>query len=461
MYSQDKINVALKVYHQCGSVTTTIQVLGYPTRRSLYTWIANEGAAKPERKPLKLTNTAEHPRNPSIEVKMNAIHRCFELGESIKSVSEEIGYTRASIYSWRKKYLRGGITALMNDKNITPNTLTEGSSSTASAPDLAQLQAQIRDMQLEIDILKETINVLKKDPGIDQTALKNREKAVIIDALKSKYSLPDLLKRLGLSKSSYYYQEAAKKKPDKYSDIRNRIRQLFHENKQRYGYRRIHGLLNRENITVSEKVVRQIMREEGLIVILKRRKKYNSYQGEISPSVPNKIERDFHADKPNQKWLTDITEFVLPAGKVYLSVLVDCFDGLLPGWTISTMPDSMLVNTMLDQAISHLPEGAHPLIHSDRGCHYRWPGWIERMKNAGLERSMSKKGRSSDNSACEGLFGRLKNEMFYNQDWTGVKISEFIDILSEYLLWYNTKRIKTSLGNMSPWEYRQNLGLAA
>ena len=461
MYSQDKINVALKVYHQCGSVTTTIQVLGYPTRRSLYTWIANEGAAKPERKPLKLTNTAEHPRNPSIEVKMNAIHRCFELGESIKSVSEEIGYTRASIYSWRKKYLRGGITALMNDKNITPNTLTEGSSSTASAPDLAQLQAQIRDMQLEIDILKETINVLKKDPGIDQTALKNREKAVIIDALKSKYSLPDLLKRLGLSKSSYYYQEAAKKKPDKYSDIRNRIRQLFHENKQRYGYRRIHGLLNRENITVSEKVVRQIMREEGLIVILKRRKKYNSYQGEISPSVPNKIERDFHADKPNQKWLTDITEFVLPAGKVYLSVLVDCFDGLLPGWTISTMPDSMLVNTMLDQAISHLAEGAHPLIHSDRGCHYRWPGWIERMKNAGLERSMSKKGRSSDNSACEGLFGRLKNEMFYNQDWTGVKISEFIDILSEYLLWYNTKRIKTSLGNMSPWEYRQNLGLAA
>lgn len=83
------------------------------------------------------------------------------------------------------------------------------------------------------------------------------------------------------------------------------------------------------------------------------------------------------------------------------------------------------------------------------------------MKNAGLERSMSKKGRSSDNAACEGLFGRLKNEMFYNQDWTGVKISEFIDILSEYLLWYNTKRIKTSLGNMSPWEYRQNLGLAA
>lgn len=461
MYSQDKIDVALKVFHQCGSVTTTIRVLGYPTRRALYTWIANEGSAKSERKPLKRVNTAEHPRNPPVEVKMDAIHRCFELGESIKSVSEAIGYTRASIYSWRKKYLHGGIPALINDKNIKPDTLTEGSPSSVSAPDLAQLQAQIRDMQMEIDILKETINVLKKDPGIDQAALKNREKAVMIDALKSKYPLPDLLKRLGLSKSSYYYQEAAQKQPDKYSDIRTRIRQLFWENKQRYGYRRIYGLLKREGCTVSEKVVRRIMREERLAVLCKRRRKYNSYQGEISPSVPNKIERDFHADKPNQKWLTDITEFALPAGKVYLSVLVDCFDGLLPSWTISTTPDSVLVNTMLDQAIAHLPERERPVIHSDRGCHYRWPGWIERMEKAGLERSMSKKGCSPDNAACEGLFGRLKNEMFYCQDWTGVKISEFIDILNKYLLWYNTKRIKTSLGNMSPWEYRQSLGMVA
>ena len=246
MYSQDKIDVALKAFHQCGSVTTTIRILGYPTRRALYTWIAKEGSVKSKRKPLKLVNTAEHPRNPSVEVKMDAIHRCFELGESIKSVSEAIGYTRASIYSWRKKYLHGGIPALINDKNIKPDTLTEGSSASASAPDLAQLQAQIREMQMEIDILKETIHVLKKDPGIDQTALKNREKAVIIDALKSKYPLPDLLKRLGLSKSSYYYQEAVKKQPDKYSDIRNRIRQLFCENKQRYGYRRIYGLLKRE-----------------------------------------------------------------------------------------------------------------------------------------------------------------------------------------------------------------------
>ena len=99
MYSKDQIEAALKLYHQCGSVTKTTCVLGYPSKKELYNWILNEGAVKPARKELLLVNTAEHPRNPPIEVKMDAIHRCFELGESVKSVSEDIGYTRASIYS--------------------------------------------------------------------------------------------------------------------------------------------------------------------------------------------------------------------------------------------------------------------------------------------------------------------------------------------------------------------------
>ena len=95
----------------------------------------------------------------------------------------------------------------MNTKNIIPGTLTEGSATNpdTSSEDIKQLKEQIQDMQMEIDILKETLNVLKKDPGIDQSAICNREKAVIIDALKNKYSLPSLLKKLQLSKSSYYY----------------------------------------------------------------------------------------------------------------------------------------------------------------------------------------------------------------------------------------------------------------
>lgn len=133
----------------------------------------------------------------------------------------------------------------------------------------------------------------------------------------------------------------------------------------------------------------------------------------------------------------------------------------LPSWTIGTSPDAELVNTMLDNAINTLAEGEHPLIHSDRGCHYRWPGWLSRMEQARLQRSMSKKACSPDNAACEGFFGRLKNEMFYNRSWQGVSIEDFIDILNRYIYWYNEKRIKMSLGGMSPLQYRRSLGLTA
>lgn len=152
----------------------------------------------------------------------------------------------------------------------------------------------------------------------------------MVVARKDKHSLPVFLERFGLSKSSYYYQETAMRREDKYDGVRRRISELFHENKGRYGYRRVYGLLKREGIVLSEKAVRRIMREDGLSVKTKRWRKYSSYQGEVSPAVPNVIQRDFHADRPNEKWLTDITEFAIPAGKAYLWPIVDCFDGMLP-----------------------------------------------------------------------------------------------------------------------------------
>jgi len=289
--------------------------------------------------------------------------------------------------------------------------------------------------------------------------LSNSEKATVIDALRDRYSLKELLSVFRMAKSSYCYQIATRKAPDKYIQITSEIRTAFEESHGRYGYRRINTVLKRRNLTVSDKVVRRIMKQENMIVSLRKRRKYSSYQGEITPAVENVIQRDFHADTPNSKWLTDITEFHIPAGKVYLSPMLDCFDGLPVAWTIGTSPDAELVNTMLDKAISQLQEGEHPTVHTDRGCHYRWPGWIKRMKAAGLTRSMSKKGCSPDNSACEGFFGRLKNEMFYNRTWEGVSLAEFIHILDEYIHWYAESRIKMSLGGRSPLEYRNSLAL--
>jgi putative transposase len=222
----------------------------------------------------------------------------------------------------------------------------------------------------------------------------------------------------------------------------------------------VYAIIRNNGTIISEKVIRRIMKEEQLIVPFKRKRRYSSYKGEISPAVENLVDRDFHANTPNTKWLTDLTEFHIPAGKVYLSPIIDCFDGLVVSWTIGTSPDAELVNTMLDDAICNLTDGEHPIIHSDRGCHYRWPGWVSRMENAGLTRSMSKKGCSPDNSACEGFFGRLKNEMFYYRSWKDVSVNQFIDKLDNYLRWYNEKRIKMSLGAMSPVDYRRSIGLA-
>lgn len=219
--------------------------------------------------------------------------------------------------------------------------------------------------------------------------------------------------------------------------------------------------MKESNMCISEKVIRRLMKEENLVVKTIKKKKYNSYMGKISPAVDNLIKRDFHSDKPNAKWLTDITEFHIPAGKIYLSPIIDCFDGLPVSWTIGIHPDAELVNTMLDNAIASLKESEKPIIHSDRGAHYRRPGWIERMKEAGLTRSMSKKGCSPDNSACEGFFGQLKNEMFYCRDWKDVSIDKFIDILDAYIHWYAEKRRKLSLNGMSPIQFRKSLGLIA
>lgn len=470
MYTKEQKERALKEFERLGSVQAVVTLLGYPSRHTLYDWYRNKIADiadyhgsldKEYQIKQKYINVPNHPRNPDANLKLDAIKRCFSLGEGVEYVSRDIGYSRASIYSWYRKYQKFGVAGLMSSKKQIKRENIDFNTEPSKQQEISELQEQIKQLQMEVDVLKEALNLLKKDPGINITELKNREKAVIIDAVEDKYSLHQLLKCLCMAKSSYYYQRAVMKQSDKYAEIRIRIKIIFQENRNCYGYRRIHGELKKIGITVSEKIVRRIMKEEHLTVPTKRMKKYSSYKGEITPEVDNIINRDFHAEQPNTKWLTDITEFAIPAGKVYLSPVIDCFDGMVVKWNIGTTPDSILVNKMLEDAIGTLLPSEHPLVHTDRGCHYRWTGWIERMQAAGLTRSMSKKGCSPDNAACEGFFGRLKNEMFYGRSWVGVSMDDFINEINSYIEWYNTKRIKQSLGYMSPAEYRHSLGLTA
>jgi putative transposase len=227
------------------------------------------------------------------------------------------------------------------------------------------------------------------------------------------------------------------------------------------GYRRMRAALGRRHMYLSEKVVQRLMRQECLVVTANRKRRYGSYLGEISPAPENLINRDFHANSPNEKWLTDITEFQISAGKVYLSPMIDCFDGLVVSWTIGTRPDSELVNTMLDAAVERVRDsGDKPIIHSVESAHHRWPGWLHRVHNAKLIRSMSRNACSLDNAACEGFFGRLKTELFYPRSWQDVSVDQFIALVDDYIRWYNEKRIKMSLGSLSPIAYRASPGIS-
>ena len=463
-YNQEAKEQAVNYYLEHGKcISKTCKKLGYPSREILRQWIEElaPDQKRPCRSDSRMINYTHEQKEQAV------IDLCARTG-SAEDVARKHGVSRYSLYKWKKEFLPEGGAETLPKKNPEALPVTQETIDTLQAQlnalkeENSELERRNYRLRLENDVLEKAAEILKKDQGIRLQDLTNREKAMVIDALRDKYSLKELLEMFHMAKSSYCYQRNALQAPDKYEDIREKVRVSFNDSKGTYGYRRVYVDVKKpDGGNVSEKVIRCIMKEENLVVILKKRRKYSSYQGEISPAVPNLLERDFHADAPNQKWLTDITEFSIPAGKVYLSPIIDCFDGLPVCWTVGTSPNADLVNSMLDGAISTLKEGEAPIVHSDRGCHYRWPGWIERMEKAGLTRSMSKKGCSPDNSACEGFFGRLKNEMFYNRSWEGVTIDEFIRILDEYIQWYAEKRIKVSLGGMSPLQYRRSLGLVA
>ena len=190
------------------------------------------------------------------------------------------------------------------------------------------------------------------------------------------------------------------------------------------------------------------MREEGLRVRRKRGRRYYSYAGDLGDAPDNLPlngdgTHDFRASSPNEKWASDITEFKLPdAPKAYLSPVIDLFDGKPVGWAISQHPNAELANESLLMACSQLRAGERPFCHTDRGAHYFWPGWVGICEANGVTRSMSRKGHSPDNAACEGFFGRLKNEFFYGRDWAGVTFEQFAEALDDWMRRYSSARLK-------------------
>jgi transposase InsO family protein/transposase-like protein len=451
-YSQARKLRAVEHYLEHGRcLAATIRALGYPSRTLLSAWVQ-------ELRPETRVRVSGRSRELTPAMKQSAvIALCLRQGGA-KSVAQELGVSRPSLYNWKNQLLGHDAPASMKRQQDIPHS----SERAELEQQLEALRREIRRLQLEKDMLNKANELLKKDLGINRQFLTNREKTQLVDALRSTYTLTELLREVGLPRSSYFYHRARLKVADKYIDVRRTMTDIFERNYRCYGYRRMHASLTRHAVNISEKVVQRLMKQQALVAVTRKRRRYASYMGEISPAPDNLLNRNFSASEPNKKWLTDITEFQIPAGKVYLSPMIDCFDGLVVSWSIGTRPDAKLVNTMLDAAIDTVTASSDgPVVHSDRGGHYRWPGWLSRIAEAKLVRSMSRKACSPDNAACEGFFGRLKNEMFYSRDWLSTTIEEFINAVDSYIRWYNEARIKVSLGSRSPIEHRRDLGIAA
>ena len=452
-YTEEQKQAAVAHFVEHGMrYSFTVREMGYPNRELLRDWVRE---MLPER---RITSGQRVPgRSCSDEEKRQAVVELCSRAGSAKEVAKRVGVSRVQLYQWRTQLLQEAGPTVKRKRTKAGDEATKE----ALQQEIEDLEQRIHKLKLEHDIMVKAAEIVRKDRGINPRDLTNREKTLLIDALRDAYRVTELREALSIPRSSYFYHRSRLRLPERYLELRERLRVAFEENRRVYGYRRLHMVLRRDGATVSEKVVRRVMREEHLSIVRQRRRRFTAYAGESMPAADNLLKRDFRAELPNQKWLTDITEFGLPAAKVYLSPIIDCFDGMVVSWSIGTRPDANLVNTMLDHGIEQLPYGAVPIVHSDRGAHYRWPGWIERTTDAGITRSMSKKGCTPDNAACEGFFGRLKTEVFYNRNWRNTTVEQFIALVDDYIRWYNEKRIKLSLGGLSPVEYRASHGLVA
>ncbi|WP_231578923.1 IS3 family transposase [Vibrio hyugaensis] len=276
--------------------------------------------------------------------------------------------------------------------------------------------------------------------------------------MRNTYPLKHLLQALQLARSAFYYQAQASKRSDNYATERELIKSIYHEHKGRYGYRRIHLALKNQGVILNHKTVQRLMIQLGLKSTV-RPKKYRSYRGESGKVAPNVLKRDFSATKPDEKWVTDVTEFKVKEQKVYLSPVIDLFTQEVVAYKVAKNARLPLVTDMLTEALSKLDRGSKPVIHSDQGWQYRHWSYQKKVVDSGLTQSMSRKGNCLDNAVAENFFALLKTEMYHNQSFKDA--NDLIEQIEEYIEYYNTKRIKAKLKGLTPIEYRNQALQAA
>lgn len=264
-----------------------------------------------------------------------------------------------------------------------------------------------------------------------------------------------LLRIAGISRSTFYYEiKHMGDKELKDAPILKSIEEIFYSNNRKYGYPRITIELRRRGFNINEKKVARIMRENGLRAAPKKRR-YNSYKGTVGKIAPNVLERDFTTTRPYQKLGTDVTVFITPHGKLYLSPVIDFHTREILSYDLSEHPNMKQIRRMLTRLTrKHGEELPGAILHSDQGWQYQMLYYRKYLEEHGIVQSMSRKGNCLDNSPTENFFGRLKTEMYYDKEYSFKSLDELKQNIRRYIRYYNQKRIVNRL-KTCPKEYRE------
>ncbi|WAH20934.1 IS3 family transposase [Escherichia coli] len=388
-----------------------------------------------------------HKRSYSPEDKLCVVLYALGHSESLPRVAARFNIpSHNTVKNWIKGYRKSGNEAFIRRRKEKSMTRSDDTHENEANMTPEEMKNELRYLRAENAYLKAMQEHLleKKPPGAG-------EKTKVIRSLRCGHCQSDLLKAAGLARSTLYYQLSLQKAKDKYADVKQLIASIFHEHRGCYGYRRIHCELQKRGLKFSGKTVRKLMQQLGLKSPV-RLKKYRSYRGNMGLAAENILQRQFKAEAPCEKWVTDITEFRAGGQKLYLSPILDLFNGEIVAWETACRPTEELVKRMLNKGLESLAEGEKPLLHSDQGWHYRIKSYQSALADKGLVQSMSRKGNCLDNAAMENFFGHLKEEMYYRRDYRSVE--ELENAVNEYITYWNQKRIKLSLGGLSPVEYR-------